>query len=83
MEWQAILALVVAVPVILFPVAFVWYLTIGGIVARHTDVQAAILAQPPTGAKRQFLNPRRVRFRTTPPLFFPTSAACQSPSLRR
>ena len=33
MEWQIILALVVAVPVILFPVAFVWYLTIGGIVA--------------------------------------------------
>jgi len=33
MEWQVILALVVAVPVILFPVAFVWYLNIGGIIA--------------------------------------------------
>lgn len=33
MEWQYILALVIAVPVILFPVAFVWYLNVGGIVS--------------------------------------------------
>ena len=33
MEWQIILALVLAVPIILFPVAFVWYLNIGGIYA--------------------------------------------------
>ena len=33
MEWQIIIALVVAIPVILFPVAFVWYLNIGGIYA--------------------------------------------------
>ena len=33
MEWQTIVALVVAIPVILFPAAFVWYLNIGGIVA--------------------------------------------------
>jgi hypothetical protein len=31
MEWQGIVALVVAVPVILFPAAYVWYLNIGGI----------------------------------------------------
>jgi hypothetical protein len=31
MEWQSIVALVVAIPVILFPVAFVWYINIGGI----------------------------------------------------
>ena len=31
MEWQVIVALVIAVPVILFPVAFVWYMNIGGI----------------------------------------------------
>ena len=29
--WQILVALVVAIPVILFPVAFVWYLNIGGI----------------------------------------------------
>ena len=31
MEWQVILALVLAVPVILFPVAFVWYLNVSGL----------------------------------------------------
>ena len=31
MEWLTILALVVIIPVILIPVAFVWYLNIGGI----------------------------------------------------
>jgi len=33
MEWQVVVALVLAIPVILFPVAFIWYLNIGGIVA--------------------------------------------------
>ena len=31
MEWQIIVALALAIPIILFPVAFVWYLNIGGI----------------------------------------------------
>jgi len=31
MEGQMILALVLAIPVILFPAVFVWYLNIGGI----------------------------------------------------
>ena len=31
MDWQLIVALVVIIPVILFPAAFVWYLNIGGI----------------------------------------------------
>ena len=30
MEWQVVLALVLVVPIILVPVAFVWYLTVGG-----------------------------------------------------
>ncbi len=33
MEWQAILALVIVIPIILVPVALVWYLNIGGIYA--------------------------------------------------
>ena len=33
MEWQVIVAMVVAIPIILFPAAFVWYLNIGGIYA--------------------------------------------------
>ena len=31
MEWQVILALVIAVTIILFPAVFIWYLNIGGI----------------------------------------------------
>jgi len=33
MEWQFVIALVAAIPVILFPAAFVWYLNIGGVYA--------------------------------------------------
>ena len=38
MEWQIIVALVIAIPIILFPVALVWYLNIGGI---YTAVKEA------------------------------------------
>ena len=31
MEWQVIVALVVAIPIILFPVAFLWYLNVSGL----------------------------------------------------
>ena len=31
MEWQVVVALVIAVPIILIPVALVWYLNMGGI----------------------------------------------------
>lgn len=31
MQWQFIVALVVAVPIILLPVAYLWYLNVGGI----------------------------------------------------
>ena len=33
MQWEFIVALVLAIPVILLPVALVWYLNIGGIYA--------------------------------------------------
>jgi hypothetical protein len=33
MEWYVILALVVGVAIILFPIAYVWYLNMGGIYA--------------------------------------------------
>jgi hypothetical protein len=33
MQWEIIVALVVAIPVILFPVAFVWYINVSGIYA--------------------------------------------------
>ena len=31
MQWEFIVALVLGIPVILLPVAFVWYLNIGGL----------------------------------------------------
>jgi len=31
MEWQVVVALVVAIPVVLFPAAFIWYLSAGGL----------------------------------------------------
>jgi hypothetical protein len=41
MEGTMILALILAVPVILFPAAFVWYLNIGGIVHAVREARAA------------------------------------------
>jgi hypothetical protein len=31
MEWQIIVVLVVVAPLMLFPAAFIWYVTIGGL----------------------------------------------------
>ena len=31
MEWEFLVALIVAIPIILFPAAFVWYLNAGGL----------------------------------------------------
>ena len=33
MSWQVVVALVIAVPVVLLPVAFVWFLNTGGVLA--------------------------------------------------
>ena len=33
MQWELIVVLVIAIPVILFPAAYVWYLNIGGVYA--------------------------------------------------
>ena len=40
MEWQIIVALVVAVPVIMFPVAFVWFLNLGGLFGAIKEARA-------------------------------------------
>ena len=40
MEWQVILLLVLAVPVLLIPVVFVWYLNIGGIYMAIKEARA-------------------------------------------
>ena len=40
MEWQIIVALVVAIPLILFPVVLVWYINIGGIYTAVKEARA-------------------------------------------
>ena len=39
MQWEFIVALVIAIPIILFPAAFVWYLNIGGIYVAIKDAR--------------------------------------------
>ncbi len=41
MQWEFLVALVIAIPIILFPVAFIWYINIGGIVAAIKDARTA------------------------------------------
>jgi hypothetical protein len=40
MEWQMIVALVIAIPIILFPVAFIWFINIGGIYMAIKEARA-------------------------------------------
>ena len=40
MEWTFLVALMVAIPVVLFPAALVWYLNIGGIGAALRQAKA-------------------------------------------
>ena len=45
MQWELIVALVIAIPVILFPAAFVWYLNLGGLVQAAMEARQAKAAQ--------------------------------------
>ena len=49
MEWQIVVALVVAIPIILFPVVFVWFLNIGGIYAAIKEARARRVAHERVG----------------------------------
>ena len=40
MQWEFVVALVIAIPIILFPAAFVWYLNVGGIYAAIKEARA-------------------------------------------
>ena len=40
MEWKFIIALVIAIPAVLFPVALVWFLNIGGIISAIKEIRA-------------------------------------------
>jgi len=45
MQWEFIVALVVAIPIILFPAALVWYLNIGGIYTAIREARERRIAQ--------------------------------------
>ncbi len=45
MQWEFVVALVVAIPIILFPLAYVWYINIGGIVATIKNTRARRVTQ--------------------------------------
>ncbi len=48
MDGYMILALVIAIPVILFPAAFVWYLNIGGLYTAAKEARQARAARKQT-----------------------------------
>ena len=50
METTMIVALVLAIPVVLFPAAFVWYLNIGGIVQAVREARAKKVAAAKTNS---------------------------------
>ncbi len=45
MEWQLVLALVIAIPIILFPAAYVWYMNVGGIYLAIKEARARRVAR--------------------------------------
>ncbi|MBA7603843.1 hypothetical protein ES703_10961 [subsurface metagenome] len=56
MEWQIVVALVLAIPVILIPVAFVWYLNVSGIHAVVREAKEKRLAREKNIASRLAVN---------------------------
>lgn len=40
MQWEIVVALVIGIPIILFPAVFVWYLNLGGLYAAIKEARA-------------------------------------------
>lgn len=45
MKWEFVIALLIAVPVILFPAAYIWYINIGGVYAAIREAKTKRLAR--------------------------------------
>jgi len=61
MQWEFIVALIIAIPLILFPAAFVWYLNVGGIYQAVKRLVARRAAREPEQAtKTEVLPANRV-----------------------
>ena len=41
MNLELIVALVIAIPIVLFPAAYIWYLNVGGVMAKVREARAA------------------------------------------
>jgi len=53
MDWPFIVAVAIAVPIILFPAAFIWYLNLGGLVRVIRAIRARELgAKAPAAAAK-------------------------------
>jgi hypothetical protein len=49
MKWELVIALIIAVPIILFPAAYVWYINIGGVFQAVKEFKARRLARQKAG----------------------------------
>ncbi len=45
MHWEILIALIIAIPVILFPAAYLWYINVGGIFTSVKEARARRLAK--------------------------------------
>jgi hypothetical protein len=54
MKWEFIVALIIAIPIILFPVAFVWYLNVGNL---YSAIRIARAKKAVPGEKAQVVTP--------------------------
>ena len=57
MQWELVIALVIAIPIILFPAAFVWYLNIGGLYAAIRETMRRRAIAPRRRAIRKAKDP--------------------------
>jgi hypothetical protein len=45
MHWEILIALIIAIPVILFPAAYLWYINVGGIFTTVKEARARRLTR--------------------------------------
>ena len=45
MQWELVIALIIAIPIILFPAAYVWYINVGGVYTAIREARAKRLAR--------------------------------------
>ncbi len=57
MEWEFVVALVIAIPIVLFPAAYVWYLNVGGMYAALKRIKARRTAQEKVVEEKVAINP--------------------------